>query len=312
MCLPKLGCRASETSFDETEIHLLKSALAHVMTSVERRTPPVTIKMKSSTSPDVTWKVRRPSKLLIIWEAEVTKEMITTAVQPLTNGSFDLHYYSCQHCSFCSYDSGKFQEHVLSRRPGAIFRCHLCVFKSCTSFGMSIHTQEMHSSLPINFEIVPKIESVRTVAGPKAHEAESSSLPTENLVDLQVSKLLTPKEKSRYQCDYCPKQFGEKSVFELHIKAHTGEREFKCNRCRYSTKWQTALVRHMRTRNVIALQCPHCDLKFCFQVSLSSHLKASHADVYKVEPITPVLFKYGEDDDPVVDEPMEDVQAKLP
>ncbi|CAG7734314.1 unnamed protein product [Allacma fusca] len=127
---------------------------------------PVSALGRVTTDPDIRWKSRKRSRLLDIDISEtfVTTEMITEGVQPLTCESRELEfYYTCQHCSFCSYDSSEFKDHLSSRRPGCYFQCDLCTFNSCTTSGIRIHTEKLHSSLPINFEIIPKMQPTQTI-----------------------------------------------------------------------------------------------------------------------------------------------------
>ncbi|CAG7733852.1 unnamed protein product, partial [Allacma fusca] len=191
--------------------------------SAEAPKAPEPIQRRITNEPDITWKARKRSRVLDIdvSEAGITLNLITGAVQPLANDSTRLElFYSCQHCSFCSYDTSKFKDHIFSRSPGTLFQCHLCTFKSCTPTGMRIHMGKIHSSLRINAEVVPKsvVQTIAVIA--EAPEAETPP------VAVQKSYLSIPKAKSGYQCSHCQKKFWKKVQFQHHLRTHTRERSF--------------------------------------------------------------------------------------
>ncbi|CAG7823172.1 unnamed protein product, partial [Allacma fusca] len=259
---------------------------------------------------DITWKVRKRSRLLRISKAEVSQKLITkftTAIQ--TTAELD-NYYCCKHCSFCSNNKKQFEDHISSRRSPPSLQCDLCTFKSCTSTGMQTHTEEMHSSLSINFEIVPKIQPLLTTVVRKTSQANA------NLASSQISDFSAPPVKSRHQCKYCKKRFWSQAVYNFHILTHAQKRSFKCNRCSSVFNSQAKQKKHIFAHRGGPIQkCLHCEMTFCFQRTLTAHVKATHAD--SDEPIIPVLFKYGKDlesmvGNPTAEEPMETFEDPSP
>ncbi|CAG7734313.1 unnamed protein product [Allacma fusca] len=284
--------------------------------SVEALKAPEPIQRTITNEPDITWKARKRSRVLDIdvSEAAITLNMITGSVQPLTNDSTRLElFYSCQHCSFCSYDTSKFKDHILSRSPGTLFQCHLCTFKSCTSSGMRIHMGKIHSSLRINAKVVPKSVAQTIAVTAEAPEAETPP------VSVQKSYRSIPKSKSGYQCAHCQKKFWKKVQFQHHLRTHTRERSFKCDRCSLSFYSQAKQTKHISSRRGTVQKCLYCELTFCFEMTLAKHMKTSHADEISNAPVLPVCLNdesMGGDQmvDEILDETLnyENIEGILP
>ncbi|CAG7734312.1 unnamed protein product, partial [Allacma fusca] len=264
------------------------------------RKAPVPLHSRTTSKPDITWKALKRSRNLEIdpSEAGITLEMITGAVQPSTNDSTRLElYYSCQHCNFCSYYTSKFKDHILSRSPGTLFQCNLCTFKCCTFSGLRIHKEAMHST---NIQVIPSLQpgvQITTVIA-KAPQVETPP------ISVQKSYLSAPKTKSGYRCTHCQKKFWKKILFQRHVRTHTQERPFKCDHCNLSFNNQAKMNRHMFVRSGSVYKCNFCELKFCFGISLTKHVKTSHGDDISDAPALPVMFNHDEDDKSIVGHPM--------
>ena len=56
----------------------------------------------------------------------------------------------------------------------------------------------------------------------------------------------TSLKSPKYQCDYCPKQFKGKFLFQIHTRNHTGEKPFKCEICNYASNNPSNYKRHCK------------------------------------------------------------------
>ena len=55
-----------------------------------------------------------------------------------------------------------------------------------------------------------------------------------------------------WQCYICGKGFSKLSLFNIHIRVHTGERPFACKICNYKANQKGNMKRHMmNVHNVI-------------------------------------------------------------
>ena len=80
------------------------------------------------------------------------------------------------------------------------------------------------------------------------------------------------KEKVVFICDYCRKEFFFQSDLKRHVVIHTGQKDYHCNLCDFSTSYKSVLTDHIRSHlNERPFKCPeiHCGASF----TNSSHLK---------------------------------------
>ena len=77
-------------------------------------------------------------------------------------------------------------------------------------------------------------------------------------------------------CKFCGKVFKNTSNLTVHIRSHTGEKPYKCDKCEYSCAQSSKLTRHMKIHVKSGsgiLRCALCDMPFTVQSTLEKHLR---------------------------------------
>ena len=96
--------------------------------------------------------------------------------------------------------------------------------------------------------------------------------------------------KKVYQCEYCPRTFSKKVVFDQHTRTHTGEKPFPCTICPKRLATKVSLDFHLKTHEENRerpLACHICNKTFHTKSSLTNHLDTHSSDkLYQVGPLT--------------------------
>lgn len=94
--------------------------------------------------------------------------------------------------------------------------------------------------------------------------------------------LSSPQRKgSLYWCHFCQKSLQNKTLYEYHVRAHTGVKPYQCEICHRKFAGKQVLETHMRLHSgERPFQCtkPGCDRAFTARSGLVYHMNKHHTD----------------------------------
>jgi len=91
--------------------------------------------------------------------------------------------------------------------------------------------------------------------------------------------LRTHSGYKQFECSVCAKKFTQVSNLNLHLRIHSKERNFCCDKCPKMFSTSSNLKAHLRTHNHIkSFPCPQCTKAFKSSTELKSH-EGTHSQI---------------------------------
>lgn len=92
--------------------------------------------------------------------------------------------------------------------------------------------------------------------------------------------LKTHTGQKDYQCQVCSKNFAQVSHLNLHLKMHRGEKAFPCEYCAKRFLHRGDLNRHLKTHRELPFSCGSCLRRFSDKITQESHEKTCKSQLH--------------------------------
>nr|XP_027228472.1 zinc finger protein 300-like [Penaeus vannamei] len=201
---------------------------------------------------------RRPISSVFI--EEVTQEKSHTHVSPveikIENEEIEDQFetqcakkveekiYSCEICGHTFKKVYNLQSHMEIHSDRTLFECSVC--------NKQFKVKKNYEAHLLNHE--------ETTSGLMEKAAENTNLEK--------------ARNQRAQCTVCGKWVVSQSSLETHMRSHTGERPFKCDRCNNAFMRKGDMLRHMKSHTgEKPYVCHYCSATFSRKDKLAFHIK---------------------------------------
>ena len=140
------------------------------------------------------------------------------------------------------------------------------------------YPSDINCTVDINMTSDIKVTSTTSDISEKEDDC-SQRLPLQTLPLMEPSALRAflnpdvgkPSLNRNNSCKYCGKLFKNTSNLTVHIRSHTREKPYKCDKCEYSCAQSSKLTRHMRIHKTGTFHCNKCHMPFSVATTLEKH-----------------------------------------
>lgn len=73
------------------------------------------------------------------------------------------------------------------------------------------------------------------------------------------------------QCTYCQKRYVRAVDLEVHLRSHTGDTPFKCDKCEKAFTKRSTLRKHLQLHEGIQWKCEDCGKQYLYEWTLQRH-----------------------------------------
>ncbi|VDI02244.1 zinc finger and BTB domain-containing protein 41 [Mytilus galloprovincialis] len=171
---------------------------------------------------------------------------------------------TCSICNKIFECKMELRKHMISTH-GSPFVCHLCPYKTDSSFHLDLHLHKKHGI---------EIKQKKLVCD----QCDFYCFITKQLNDHKLIHNTSTLELEQYKCSQCEKTCKSSSSLRQHIHTVHSAKRYKCTLCDYEGKTKIALKRHMSNRHSDErpFSCHLCSYTCKVRENVHKHLKHAH------------------------------------
>lgn len=208
----------------------------------------------------------------------------------LLNQHMNAHFsVVCESCGLGFMSHQRLVNHRIVHQNG-VHKCDKCQDVFPTKLKLRYHTFKKHELTNLkkikplkcshclerfseHYKKMTHLKEVHGISFTFECQACKAVLPTRRALTEHTTKLHT----QRIQCKICTKCFGTRTLLKMHMRGHTGERNFFCTICQKAYMHAKTLRQHMSVHNsALKFTCSECGSGFQNRSDFNKHMKQWH------------------------------------
>lgn len=200
--------------------------------------------------------------------------------------------FQCRFCDFTSFNRGYLRGVHEKTHSGKNFHCECCDKSFATKHILAQHISNVHDKLlkfkcqfcPKGYDNKVKLrehvltQHTKKDVRDKICDICSRAFITEHQLTCHKKEVHT---EGAISCDFagCTKRFHKISKRDRHMRVHTKEKKFSCDKCGISYGYASQLYRHVESiHQGLRFYCevPGCGIGFCRRENVRLHFGKSH------------------------------------
>ncbi|CAH0546625.1 unnamed protein product [Brassicogethes aeneus] len=193
--------------------------------------------------------------------------------------------YQCNICKKFYRSPGALNIHKRIHNNDKRFPCKFCDRKFLQSCQLDSHIRTHTKEKPFLCDICCK--TFADASSLRRHNFKHNPKPPEpcpicgklcSIINLQ-NHIKRHSDEPKFECDKCDKKFKCKNVLKRHKWVHDGIKPYKCAVCEKAFSQNGILVRHLRVHSgETPFPCDLCEKRFTLKHHLQAHVKRYHPD----------------------------------
>ncbi|XP_027228469.2 zinc finger protein 605 [Penaeus vannamei] len=166
----------------------------------------------------------------------------------------------------------QFETQCAKKVEEKIYSCEICGHTFKKVYNLQSH-MEIHSDRTL-FECSVCNKQFKVKKNYEAHLLNHEETTSGLMEKAAENTNLEKARNQRAQCTVCGKWVVSQSSLETHMRSHTGERPFKCDRCNNAFMRKGDMLRHMKSHTgEKPYVCHYCSATFSRKDKLAFHIK---------------------------------------
>lgn len=181
-----------------------------------------------------------PEVTITTMDLNVQNDVPVAALPPVSNSgghSKSDGSFKCEHCGKLFTRNWYLKQHIKLHSNDKPYSCDMCDKRFLNSSNLKQHM---------------KTHSVEYRCHICNRTYISQSLLTEHMLkhsDVDVAKVPDNSLTPRFQCSYCNQGFEDEVRFKEHLKSHTKELPYHCDKCDKAFRYNNSLTKHKKVHD---------------------------------------------------------------